>query len=640
MDSNKVNWCSKVNLSENNLDRDDFYSLFDNAGDAMIIHEIETGKVVDINKKALELYGCAKDDLKNDIGRTCLDKKPYTIERALRLIKEAAEKTLVFEWLGKKWDGRPLWVEINLKKIMISGNYYILAIVREITEKKNAEEKLKQAEEKFRTLAEEFPNIIFINKDGLVVYANKMAEKVTGYSKEELYSPKFNFLTLISPEDQPKVKEQFIKHMSGNETAPYEYKLVTKHGQKIEVMQNSKPFQYEGKNAILGIVTDLSEIRELEKERKLLSDKIVKLTKTDTLTEYEKKVLYGLVKYPELNDSQLSEALNLNRSTLTSIKNKLKKENFYSTYALPNFSLLGCDLAFFIHGLNKKTGMIEEGIKIFKRCPEVVYYLETEEEFLAFVVCQDFARSKIILNNLNVSYEKNGFSAPKTIFFPFSISRFFRFLDYSAFLEKLFFINESLPAEKLSAENISAFSRASSGFVFGKSGFGLNDHDNNEKAVYSQIINDIDINDVDISAKTDISRPTVRKFRRKFFQESLIKIINIPNIKKINCELLVYSEQKIDLTNYPSNIQIEEIIPKDSSEIISNLSLAVFNGFELVTLFAFEDYIDYKRKSGLFADFLKQEIAFSKPEVTTIFSEHIVEEKINFYSLVEQLLKR
>ena len=106
-----------------------------------------------------------------------------------------------------------------------------LALMADITERKNAETSLKNSEEKFRNLAEQSPNIIFINQKGKVVYANTEAEKATGYTKEEFYSPKFNFMDLIAPESKEFVKSQFIKHMKGEDVRPYEYKLISKKGQ-------------------------------------------------------------------------------------------------------------------------------------------------------------------------------------------------------------------------------------------------------------------------------------------------------------------------------------------------------------------------------------------------------------------------
>jgi PAS domain S-box-containing protein len=62
--------------------------------------------------------------------------------------------------------------------------------------------------------------MIFINQKGRVVYANKEAEDVMGYKKEEFCSPDFNFLDLIAPEFKESVKSSFTKHTKGEDVAP------------------------------------------------------------------------------------------------------------------------------------------------------------------------------------------------------------------------------------------------------------------------------------------------------------------------------------------------------------------------------------------------------------------------------------
>ena len=89
----------------------------------------------------------------------------------------------------------------------------MLEIVQDMTEPKQAEDALKESEEKFRALAEHSPNMIFINKSGKVVYANEKATELTGYTKEEFYSPDFELMSLIAPEYRTLVSENFKKHM-------------------------------------------------------------------------------------------------------------------------------------------------------------------------------------------------------------------------------------------------------------------------------------------------------------------------------------------------------------------------------------------------------------------------------------------
>jgi PAS domain S-box-containing protein len=135
---------------------------------------------------------------------------------------------------------------------------------RAAAEKQSAEDALRESEEKFRNLAEQSPNMIFINKQGKIVYANEKCTEVMGYTREEFYSPDFDFFTLVEPEFRKGVKESFGRHMRGEDVAPYEYALITKEGERIDAILATKLIRYGGENAILGTVTDITERKRVE----------------------------------------------------------------------------------------------------------------------------------------------------------------------------------------------------------------------------------------------------------------------------------------------------------------------------------------------------------------------------------------
>lgn len=141
-----------------------------------------------------------------------------------------------------------------------------LIIIKDITERRQALNALKESEEKFREVAEQSPNMIFINKKGRIAYANKKCEEVMGYRREEFYSQGFDFFTLIAPEYINLVRENFSRHMKGKEIVPYEYALITKEGKKIEAIITTKLIKYEGEKSILGIVTDITDRKKKESE--------------------------------------------------------------------------------------------------------------------------------------------------------------------------------------------------------------------------------------------------------------------------------------------------------------------------------------------------------------------------------------
>ncbi len=127
------------------------------------------------------------------------------------------------------------------------------------------EEALIRSEEKFRGLAEQSPNMVFINQAGRIVYANHQCEEIMGYGRDEFYAPGFDFMTLVAPECIQQARASFVRHMESEEIPPYDCSLVTKYGRRVDVILTTRLIDYDEGKAILGIMTDITERRRMEK---------------------------------------------------------------------------------------------------------------------------------------------------------------------------------------------------------------------------------------------------------------------------------------------------------------------------------------------------------------------------------------
>ncbi len=150
-------------------------------------------------------------------------------------------------------------------------------------ERRQVETALRESEEKFRSLAEQSPSMIFINKKGRIIYTNKKCEEVMGHKKEEFYSPDFDFFALIAPESIDRVKASFSRHMKGEEVVPYECTIITKRGRRIEAIVATKSIKYEGESAILGIVTDITERKQVEEEKEKMQAQLLQAQRMEAI---------------------------------------------------------------------------------------------------------------------------------------------------------------------------------------------------------------------------------------------------------------------------------------------------------------------------------------------------------------------
>ncbi len=103
----------------------------------------------------LTLYGFnSKEEVLNgNVGDLSANIPPYTEEEAMHKIQKTMEiGSQTFEWLAKKKNGELFWTEISLKKAEIGGEDRVIAVVRDITERKKSEEKLADYSKRLNTI--------------------------------------------------------------------------------------------------------------------------------------------------------------------------------------------------------------------------------------------------------------------------------------------------------------------------------------------------------------------------------------------------------------------------------------------------------------------------------------------------------
>jgi PAS domain S-box-containing protein len=181
------------------------------------------------------------------------------------------------------------------------------SIGADITEQKQAEQVLRESEQKFRALAEQSPNMIFINKEGRIVYANAAAEAALGYTREEFYAPDFDLRCLIAPENHAAVEASFSAHLRGEEVSPSDYVLLARDGRCIPAILSTRLIDYEGGKAILGIATDITERKHVEEQREKLIEELDAFA--HTVAHDLKAPLSVIVGFADLIVTEFSEGL-------------------------------------------------------------------------------------------------------------------------------------------------------------------------------------------------------------------------------------------------------------------------------------------------------------------------------------------
>ena len=214
------------------------------------------GKYEYVNDAATALLGYSREELlQMSIPQVAFSGDLWNFAKVKESGRSVGENVL------RSKAGLPVYVILNSVKL---SDGKLMAFCENITERKKAEVSLKESEEHFKSLAEELPNMVFIDQKDKVVYANKKCEEIMGYSREELSSSDFNFASLISPKSIQAVRLALAKTVSEKVSSPLEIVLVTKEGKILNAILNSTLIDYKGEKAVLGIVTDITELKKTE----------------------------------------------------------------------------------------------------------------------------------------------------------------------------------------------------------------------------------------------------------------------------------------------------------------------------------------------------------------------------------------
>jgi len=261
--------CTGEDLTDRRRDEDSlrrseglFRLLAENAQDMMYrVRLFPRLSVEYVSPSALAITGYAPEEYYADpvLGFGLIPFEGHPETEGAAWAREAFGGPRTMRWRRK--DGGAVVLELLNHPVLNAAGRLVAVegIARDISARKEVEDALRESEEKFRDLAEQSPNMIFINCRGRIVYANRRCEELTGYKREDLYSPDFDFQTLTAPECRAMVSEKYGMHLSGREVAPYAYVLVTKSGTRMETILGTKLINYGGEQAVLGTVTDITE---------------------------------------------------------------------------------------------------------------------------------------------------------------------------------------------------------------------------------------------------------------------------------------------------------------------------------------------------------------------------------------------
>jgi two-component system, cell cycle sensor histidine kinase and response regulator CckA len=242
--------------------------MFERNPHPMWVYDVETLAFLDVNEAAVLRYGYTREEF---LKMTIKDIRPpeeipalmETVSRISRGINESGT------WVHRKKDGRLIDVEIISNQLSFAGQKAVLVLANDVTERKKAEEAIKNAEEKYRNIFENAVEGIFQSlPDGKFISANPALARILGYgSAEELIAHRLKIGEehYVKAETSRELEKMLDEH---GVVMGHECEVYRKDRSKIWTLENIRAISDEGGRVAYyeGSLEDISERKGLEEQ--------------------------------------------------------------------------------------------------------------------------------------------------------------------------------------------------------------------------------------------------------------------------------------------------------------------------------------------------------------------------------------
>jgi PAS domain S-box-containing protein len=242
-----------------------------------IVFEIDAkGNFTFINRAVFEITGYTEEELReglNALQTFAPEDRSRVMENISRIV--GGEELPAGEYLALRKDGSTFPVLIHSNPIIQSGKPVGLrGIVIDITERKRAEEVLRESEERFRGIAERSFDLIFtLDQEGRFTYTSPAVERLFGYAPEDIAGKSFQ--EFIPRSQIPKLAQEFDGTRKGNSVTGLEVEVKRKDGTVASLEINASPIIRDGQFAgQQGIARDITERKRAEEQLRAARERL------------------------------------------------------------------------------------------------------------------------------------------------------------------------------------------------------------------------------------------------------------------------------------------------------------------------------------------------------------------------------
>jgi PAS domain S-box-containing protein len=271
-----------------------FEGLLESAPDAIVIVD-ERGSIALVNHQTEQLFGYTRDELIGELVEILIpvELRETHVEHRRKYTDDPHTRPMGIgmDLLGQRKDGSRFPVEISLSPLRTDEGLLITAVVRDITERKNAERALRESERRFRELIEGTDDLVVrLDHEGHFIYLNHTAERVFGLPPQECAGR--SWFDFVHPEDRPETIAAFrgwAAERVGGTT--FENRQLSGEGRVSHILWTVNPrYDSDGRlTSVTAIGRDITDRKRLEQAERAAEMRQEVLRRSITAQEEERR---------------------------------------------------------------------------------------------------------------------------------------------------------------------------------------------------------------------------------------------------------------------------------------------------------------------------------------------------------------
>jgi PAS domain S-box-containing protein len=238
-----------------------FELLAAHSRDIILFMRREDGHILEANSAAEQAYGYSRDEMLELAIRDL--RAPGTLGLTSEQMAQADARGILFETVHRRKDGSTFPVEVSSQGASVGGVRTLISIVRDITERKRTEEKLRESEHKFSLLFDKLSvaTIVFKLPEGIITNVNEAGEKLNGFTRQEQVGKTTVDLGLVKPEDRKRILNLLERHGG---LINHEISITTGTGEVRFVILNATVLTMDGSLHAITTWQDITDRKRAE----------------------------------------------------------------------------------------------------------------------------------------------------------------------------------------------------------------------------------------------------------------------------------------------------------------------------------------------------------------------------------------